>query len=206
MNKNDLIPSSKILRNILIIMWSALVVYLIIKLLGGNWFEIICTNQRFINICQYIDTHFFIRYIVSLITTFIVCTLLYLSMLQQWVFMKNQLIVFLIWIPIQTFVKNIFMDNTIISFSLSFVTGIIVPCILYVMREHKLKFKFVLLHVLLTNVFDIAFQLISLLIKNIGVKIIDDSTLVTLIFMIDVFIMETLYYLYTNKIHQERRI
>lgn len=198
------IPSAKILRNILIIMWSCLAVYLVIKLLGGNWFEIACQNERFIKVCDYLDNHFLPRYLVSTITSLILYTFLYLAILRQWKFTKNQFIIFIIYVPCQCLIKNFFMSNAVISFVLSFISGFIFPSILYVFNKNKITWKFILLNLLLSNVFNFVFQLISLLIKNIGLKMLDQSLLIGLIFEIDVFIMMTLYYLYVNKLHQEK--
>lgn len=204
-NKNNIMPSAKQLRTVLIIMWSILGIYLIIKLMGENWFEIVCKNERFISVCEYLDNHFFVKYLIGTLTSFIVYTLLILSMLRQWFFTNKQLIPFLVWIPIQCLVKTIYEGNAIISFSFSFITGFIFPCILYYVEHNKVTCKFLLLNILLTNVFDITFQLFSLLIKNISIKIIDENTLISLIFILDVYIMEALYYLYVNKLHQEKQ-
>lgn len=201
--KNNIMPSAKQLRTVLIIMWSILGVYLIIKLLGGNWFEIVCKNERFISVCEFLDKNFVPRYLVSLTTSLILYGFLYLAILRQWKFTKIQFIIFIIYIPIQCLIKNIFMTSTVVSLIVSFVTGFIIPIILYKINGNKITWKFLLLNVLLSNVFDLGFQVISALVKNLGVKTIDDNTLISLIFIIDVFIMETLYYLYCNKIKIE---
>lgn len=204
MNSKNIIPSAKQLRTVLIIMWSILGVYLIIKLLGGNWFEIACSNERFISICEYLDNNFVPRYLIATLSNFIILSLIYLSILRQWKFTKKQFIYFIIWVPFQSLIKTIYMSNTFISFSISFVSGFLFPILLYLIEHNKLTWKFILLNLLLTNILDFSFQLISLLVKNIGVKLVDEYLLVGLIFEIDVFIMETLYYLYINKFHQEK--
>lgn len=207
MNKTNIdkfIPSAKILRNILIIMWSCLVVYLIIKLLGGNWFEIACHNERFINLCNYLDNNFIPRYISTVISSLILYAFLYLAIIMQWAFTKKQFIMFVCYIVIQSLIKNIFMDNTVISFIISFISCFIFPIILYLVNGNKITWRFILLNLTLGNVLCFVFQLISLLIRNIGIKMLDDNLLVAFIFSIDVFIMLILYYLYANKFHQER--
>ena len=127
--KNNIMPSAKQLRTVLIIMWSILGVYLIIKLLGGNWFEIACQNERFIKFCDWLDNNFIPRYFIGLIASLLIYSLLILAMLRQWKFTKKQFIYFIIWIPIQSLVKTIFMDNMVISFSFSFITGFLFPCL-----------------------------------------------------------------------------
>ena len=203
-NKNNIMPSAKQLRTVLIIMWSILGIYLIIKLMGGNWFEIVCKNERFISVCEFLDNNFVPRYLVSLATSLILYSFLYLAILRQWKFTKTQFIIFIIYITIQCLIKNIFMTNTVVSLLVSFITGFIVPIILYKINGNKITWRFLLLNVLLSNVFDLGFQIISAIVKNLGVKILDTSLLIDLIFGIDVFIMVSIYYLYCNKLHQER--
>ena len=150
------------------------------------------------------DNHFWAKYLISVLSNFILLTLIYLAILRQWIFTKVQFILFVIYVPIQSLFKTIFMSNTIINLSISVLSGLVFPCILYVINKNKITWKFLLLNVLLTNAFDFCFQLISLVIKNLSIKILDDKLLIDLIFTIDVFIMEALYYLYVNKLHQEK--
>ena len=82
-NKNNIMPSAKQIRTVLIILWSTLVVYLIIKLLGGNWFEIVCENERFISVCEYMDNHFVAKVIITFITSTILYSFLYLTEVLQ---------------------------------------------------------------------------------------------------------------------------
>lgn len=182
MDKEKFIPSAKVLRNILIIMWSCLAVYLIIKLLGGNWFEIACQNERFIKVCDYMDNHFWAMCLITTITSYILFTFLYLAMFRQWTFTKFQLICFLLYVPSQYIIKNIFIDNTIINLLISFISSFVFPVVLYtVSTKNKITWKFILVNVLLSIAFDFSFQFISLLIKNMSVKLIDNN-LTALIF------------------------
>ena len=197
-------PSAKQLRTVLIIMWSILGIYLIIKILGGNWFEIVCKNERFISACEYVDSHFIMKVIITFITSTILYSFLYLAMLRQWRFTKKQFIIFLPYMIIQGLVKNIFINNTIINLLISVISGFIFPMILFIIEGNKLTWKFMLLNVLLSNIFNLAFQIISALVKNLGIKLLDDNTLISLIYIIDVFIMMALYYLYCNKLQKER--
>lgn len=197
-------PSAKQLRTVLIIMWSILGVYLIIKLLGGNWFEIVCKNERFISVCEFLDKNFVPRYFLATIVSLILHWFLYLAILRQWTFTKKQFIAYIIFVPLQNLVKTIFMNITWISLLITIIDELLFPCLLYVIEKNKITWKFLLLNVLLTAVFDLAFQVISALVKNLGVKILDSNMVIDLIFSIDVFIMEALYYFYCNKIKMER--
>lgn len=204
MTKLDLIPSARVLRNVLIIMWSCLVVYLIIKLLGGNWFEIACQNERFINLCNYVDNNFIPRYFVSLFTSLILYAFLYLAILRQWAFTKIQFIMYAVYIPVQCLIKNFFMDNLIVNLFFLLLSDFLFPVVLYLTTKNKITWKFIIFNLLISVGVVYAMQFISLFIKNIGVKMLDDNSLITIIYGIDVFLMEIIYYLYANKLHQER--
>jgi hypothetical protein len=51
-------------------------------------------------------------------------------------------------------------------------------------------------------VLNLSFQAVSLITKDIGIKITDESTLITVILMLDYYIMMALYYFY-NKLRKE---
>lgn len=61
--------------------WIALIVCLVIKIFGGNWFELWWNNDKFIAFCSYVDNHKYLKMtvstIVALITTYpIYCVIL----------------------------------------------------------------------------------------------------------------------------------
>ena len=71
--------------------------------------------------------------------------------------------------------------------------GIIVPCILSIKQPKRHWW------VLIGNGLLIVFQLISMFTKNIGLGLITaNGLLISIIFSIDVLIMEILYYLYSG--------
>ena len=45
----------KYIKRVIIVCWGALALCFIIKLFGGNFFQIICENETFIAICDYAD-------------------------------------------------------------------------------------------------------------------------------------------------------
>ena len=87
------------------------------------------------------------------------------------------------------FVKLYFDDFYIISdISITFILPIIL-----VGKNYKKYFE-----ILIAIVLSFAFQFISLIVKNLAITIIDESTFISLIFGIDVYLMFFLYYLYRN--------
>ena len=61
--------------------WIVLICCFIVKLLGGNWFEIACNNEKFIAFCNtYKNT--IIEYIIGFITYTTTATLYYYTLSQ----------------------------------------------------------------------------------------------------------------------------
>lgn len=74
------------------------------------------------------------------------------------------------------------------------------PCIL--IGKDFNKYWQVLVAWLLTFLF----QFISLIVKNLALKQVDDSTFISLIYMIDLYIMCILYYLYRNYVKEKKQM
>lgn len=181
--------------------WLVLISCFIVKLLGGNWFEIACSNEKFIAFCNYCQTNSFLYYFISGINALIGNTLIIAS------FTKNKIsnnkttkfiIIYNIVIHVIKCLCNIYIPNSnyiIMLFDIP--TLLIVPLII-----NKALWKRIIVGIFLVTIF----QVISLITKNIGVKNIDDNILTTLIFMIDYYIMLILYYLYSLKEEQDGTI
>ena len=112
-----------------------------------------------------------------------------LSILQEYKFTKNQLIVVILSVCVSCFIK-------LIEYNVAFIADIWLSILLPLLLVWKRKNKFLI--VLIANIFNIGFQFISLATKNISIGVIDNSTFISLIYMIDLYIMCILYYLYRN--------
>lgn len=192
MNKNAI-------KRAIALCWIMLIVCFIIKLFGGNWFEIICNNEHFINICNYVDTHGILRYSIGLII-YVVCA--------YFVFVSCSMIIkpnFKQSLAILIFAVGVWATNFIaplakmIAEILMFVS---LPFILKRIELEEKSWKYVLKKSwylgIIACALELVFQIISLITKNIGVKVIDNSFLMSLLFSIDYYIMIALYYLYTK--------
>lgn len=185
----DKIDKVKYLKRVIIICWVALAICFCIKLFGGNLFEIMCENENFIAICNYADSHLWANYAISLIFCFLQLYFYGLAIVQRLKYKKCELIVLSLTVAIGTLVK-------ILSFKFGFIFDIwqvIFMPILFLGKNWRTYWK-----VLLANVLLMAFQLISMYVKNIDDIILGNSVLVGVIFSIDVFIMIMLYYAYAN--------
>lgn len=171
--------------------WIVLICCFIVKLLGGNWFEIACNNDKFIAFCNtYKNT--IIEYIIGFITYTTTATLYYLALFKRKWYVKKD-IIWIVLISIFAIVKRIFIKYQLLLGLTEILIIIGFPIILDIKKWYRPIIAYGLTFV---------FQLISLLTKNIGIKVIDDNFIVSLIFSIDYYIMLILYYLYANKEEQ----
>lgn len=167
--------------------WALLLICFGIKIFGGNLFEIVCENERFISLCNYIDNHNIIKYIIYCVISLILNSLTILAIMQRKFYNKTQ---FIIFIPIMIAMSLISWYSPIIQYILNFIYfGI---SILYIRK----KWYRVLIGILLI----FAFEIVSLITKNIGsVNLNNEPSLITIILQLDTLIMAMLYYLYANR-------
>lgn len=170
--------------------WVVLIACMLVKLFGGNWFEIVCNNKNFIAICNYVDNNMWLKMILAcifqLISGYFILSIIfktkYLKIKYIIIFMPLLIIRSILswYIPFSTFIFDLFIT-------------VIIPII--ITRNWK--------RVLIVNLLMIAFQLISMFIRNLSIiDFNDNNTIVSLIMQIDYYVMMFIYYLYTIK---ERR-
>lgn len=182
------------LKRVIAISWLALLACCIIKIFGGNFFVIMCENERFIAVCEYADTHFWANYLISCLYCFVLLYFFTLAILQKAKFSQTQLIVVIITVLIGTLIK-------IYSVSWGWVFDIwqmgLMPMLF--LGKHFKRYLRILIGVALL----LSFQVLSLVTKDLGVTTLGNSILIEAIFTIDVFIMEVLYFSYSNLLRKE---
>ena len=174
------------LNVVIITCWILLVIALVLKLFGLNWFEPATDNQTFISICNYIESNLWLK----LLTTCMICILLesltILAMIKQKFYTSKTALIF---IPLIIASSIISWYNQYIKFAVDILILIVVPLLL------KVNWKRVVIGVILIFLF----QAISMVAKNLGSWSLNNETIVyTFIFEIDTLIMNLLYYLYSN--------
>lgn len=182
----------KYLQKVIILSWIALSVCFIIKLFGGNIFQIACNNQNFITICNYADTHLWLNYIISVVYSFISLYFFILAILQRTKYKPWELGIVLLSVLVATAIK-VFWNSTA-GFIFDIWTVIIMPMI-FLGKNYKFYCKIILANLLLMT-----FQIISMITKNINISILGDTLLIDMIFSIDVLIMLILYFGYANSV------
>ena len=188
MNK-VLVDKARLLRRVIIISWISLALCFVIKIFGGNFFEIMCENPNYKALCEYAENHLWLDFILSIISTMLCQSLYLLSIIQEYKFKIWQFIFTLSSCVVCWFVR-VFAPN--ISFICDIWLFFIIPLI---MLGKKYKQYW---HILVAFLLNLSFQFISLIVKGLSIGYVDDSIFVVLIYMIDLYIMCFIYYLYRN--------
>ena len=174
--------------------WVVLGVCFLIKLLGGNFFEIMCNNEVIIKVCNFIDKTF-LFYVFNFILYYFGTYYYFKAVLKKeklngkyvW-FHLLFVILYLIKIFINMFLKG---NNGVIIGTLVDTLFMIGPILIVNIKLWKrATIGYILVWV---------FQLISVFIKNLGIDFATTSLLINTIFSIDYYIMVILYYLYSIK-------
>lgn len=188
MNK-VLVDKARLLRRVIIISWISLALCFVIKIFGSNFFEIICENPNYKALCEYADSHFWLKYLIGVCSTMLCQTLYVLAILQEYKFKKWQLITTVLSVLVGTYIKYLSTSAGWI-FDIWFFIGM--P-ILFLGKNYKKYWQ-----VLVALAMNFVFQLISLITKNISLLNVSETYFIGLIYMIDLYIMCILYYLYRN--------
>ena len=184
------LDKERYLKRVIIVCWIALAICFGIKLFGGNLFEIMCNNENFIKVCEYADNHWWAYYLINALNSFVLTYFYTLAVCQKLKYEKWQLITVLITIAIGIPIKTY---SQILGLVFDVWQMILMPC-LFTIKYPKRHWN-----VVIGNILVVIFQVVSLFVKNIGIKVLtSESVLTMMIFSIDVFLMVILYYLYSN--------
>lgn len=189
-----------VLKRGIITCWILLAICLVVKIFGGNFFNIVCNDENFVKICNYIDNTW-IFYSISYIS-FIMSSVLLLLIVRddKKLFTKNTLMFWII-ISIYWIFKLLVQLNIIpIDFSIYNILDL-VSLYLFLLLFSKKKVKPIIAIILM-----FIFTFASVFIKNTGITYtVSESALVGLIFMIDYYIMLILTYLYSKKLIRRKK-
>ena len=190
-----------VLKRAIILCWILLFICFIIKIFGGNFFNIVCNNERFVKLCEFIDStliYYLIAFIFYLPSTFIYYyTVSCVGNLNK----RNSIIIILSCI-ICFCIKWI---NHTIGMILEFISYFIITYI--ICKTNGKSNKESLLRIIIGFILNNLFQIVSLFVKNLGLfKIMENNSLIQIIFSIDYYIMLILYLLYSLKIYIKKEV
>lgn len=173
---------------LIIICWILLILCCVAKLFGANWFIASTDNQRFIDVCNYIDETKWLRFILRMSLNIFSCSLYYMAILKEKKLTLNSL-KWLIPLVIYATLKNIFSDMLTLFIILDFIMMLGLPILI---KRDKETIIWTIVGCVLTTLF----QLISMWLKLDKYSRFDEVTLVNLILNIDYYIMMILFWLY----------
>ena len=184
-----IVDRARLLRRVIIISWITLALCFVVKIFGGNFFEIMCDNPNYKALCEYADSHFWLKYVIAMLSSFFCQTFYCLSIVQRYKFKKWELITTILCVIVSCYVK---LRVQQFSFIFDIILLAVLPC-LFLGKQYKKYWQIPIAFVLTT-----LFQVVSLVVKNVGFVNVADTYFIGLIYSIDVYIMCILYYLYRN--------
>lgn len=170
---------------LIVVSWAVLLLCLIIKLFGGNWFELWWENDNFISFCNYVETKTWLKMVIA--------CLIYLGsgyfIISVFINRKMNLKLMAIFYPIMIIKSVVGWYNTTIAFILDLI--ILLGLTTYFNKNIKRNLIcYVLLFLL---------QLVSILIRNVSIDFNTNSLIQTYLIQVDYYLMILLFYLYTFK-------
>ena len=179
----------EVLKRMIILCWVILAVCFVVKIFGGNFFNIVVNNERFISICNFIENTF-LYYVVGFLFYYANGLFILLAMKRELTLTNKELLLYSIFTIILFAIQYTFQYIGFLEISIIIT---IIRCVIIPMLIFKVKIK----DVIVINIFDIVFQLTSSFVKNVHISnTILESVLVGSIFLIDYYIMILLLYLY----------
>jgi hypothetical protein len=182
--------NKKVLNVMIWLTWGILAFFLIAKLFFGEWYAIVITNEKLVNIGIFIDTHFWVTRAVAFCTTFITYWLYLCACSRQWYLKWKQIA----WIlPILLALQVVKYFNPTVGSSLDLVAMILIPYLLksdfkstvFVFTAHSLS------------------QLLVTYVRNLPVLTNMYNSATMLVMCIDIYFWLLLYYFYQNKYKKE---
>ena len=177
--------------------WAVLISYCIIKVFGGNYFELVTTSNSFIAVCNFIDEHIAFRKILFAILSalsgyFVISSIMKKKLLNWWMS--------LLFVALMLTKSILQWDFKILGYILDFVIVIFLPMIF--MKDHKLKSR--ILRPIIGYGLIFIFQILSMFIANLALfKFTALNSLSQLLYSLEYYFCIALYYLYSNKKRKE---
>lgn len=187
-------------RTLIISSWAVYFIYLIIKLLGGRYFELECENEKFIIFCNWLDNDGqWLTYIIYPIMYMFSNSLVVLSQLQIKIKSKLSIGIFLSTLTCGVIKQFIYL-NPIISIltDLTILIGLPFYILIFILKEKITKVRVAIMFISIIAM--LVYQSVSLILKSLVVSdTLGNNSLVAFILSIDYYIMLVLHYLYMLK-------
>lgn len=189
-----------VLKRMIIVCWILLGICFFVKIFGGNFFNIVCNNEQFIKVCNFIQNTFW-YYIVAYITYIIGNFLIFRFVAPE---LKVRSIKTLLFFVGFIFIWVIKLIITLSGISINPLLFTIIELSLDVLLLFAITKKFwkSVLGIFIMFIFSI----ITMVIKNLSLtKQVSDNVVITIIYMIDYYIMLILSSLHSKQIYLRRK-
>ena len=174
---------------IILISWIALIICLIVKLFGGNWFELWLENDNFIKFCEFVDETIWLKrtlaVIIAITSTYPIMCLIYNVKYYKglWIFLYVVIMILKSLSSWYFLVVSYIMDALIL---------IIIPMI--ITKNWKRP--------IIVNIIILGLQLMTLAVRNLNVGTgfnVNNTFIIQVLYQIDYYLMLILLYLYNIK-------
>lgn len=176
-----------IIKITIIICWVSLIAFWLLKIFGGNLFEIMVENENFLKFSELVQNSW-LKHLVSLITIFVANYFVFGAISEKFYFRGK-----LLWIVLGLIFSIWLVSNFVNFANIKVWYGYIVLITYSCLYQKGIKKIYGLLAIIL----ELVFTVISMLVRNIEVEIMSNY-LIGFILSIDVYIMFALYFLYIN--------
>lgn len=182
--------NKKVLNVMIWLTWGILAFFLIAKLFFGEWYAIVITNEKLVNIGIFIDTHFWVTRAVAFCTTFITYWLYLCACSRQW-YLKWKQIAWILPILLALQVLKYFAptQGSVIDYCLM----LVLP---YFLKAEYKSVAFVFTCHCLS-------QMVVAYVRNLPILTNMYNSATILILCIDTYFWLLLYYFYQNKYKKE---
>lgn len=179
-------------KMLIITSWVVLIICFIIKICGGNWFELETNNNRFVAFCNYVDNNLVLKIILACCIYLFTTIPIFMIEINN---NKSKIILFVI--PLMIFKSIISWYIVWLSYVLDFIIIIIIPLIIA-----KGNWK----RILICNLLVFSFQVITLITRNLSLWLNDkcNTFIEQCLLQIDYYIMILLFCLYNFNHHNKK--
>lgn len=187
------VDKSKVISRMIIACWVVLFLCFVFKIFSNGLFEIMVNNEGFINFTTYIDSRIWLQTLVYLPYVVIGNTLLLLAIIGEKGKNKKTILIVIGAVLIEYAVRTLilcFLPNYYPTINICLDTALIV-LVPYAFNRNMMC-------CITGHLINLGIQSMSLLIRNLGIKIILMDSFTSMILAFDVILMYVLFYLYTN--------
>lgn len=179
-------------RILIITCWTLLIVYSIIKIFGGNYFELMSSSDNFISFSAYVDSNIWLKRTIACINTIITGYFVLCAVLRQKCLKWYHTLIF---VAISVTKSLLQWGYQVVGYILDIVGMIIFPIII----NTKDKWLERISRPIIGSILLILFQILSMFLANIALfKFNAVGTLEALLYSLEVYFCIMLYYFYSN--------